>query len=112
SELSELSEKSELSELSELSEKSELSDNSDSSDNSDFSDNSDNSDNSDTPPSPAVIHLFSLDSLRPYTVGLDSVTIPIAGKGFLWISSSAFSNPDGLTIFMQALNQTRITAPT
>lgn len=106
--------------------KSESSDFVDKSDDLDNSDKSDNSDNaafanhtvltttagaSSLAP-PAVTHIFPLDSLRPYSVGLDSVTIPIAGKGFLWLPSSAFSTPDGLTLFTQALSRPCHTAPT
>ncbi len=74
---------------------------------SENTDNDDVPEQADNPALPAVTHIFPLDSLCPYTVGLESVTIPITGKGFIWLPKSAFPTYDGLTNFMQALSKAR-----
>lgn len=57
---------------------------------------------------PARTRTFPYASIRPWTVGLDSVTLPLApdcGGGFIWIPARAFDSPGDFTIFMKLLGQ-------
>lgn len=56
---------------------------------------------------------FPLSSVRPYTVGLSSVTLPLQdgreSLGFLILPLSAFPNPGAMQDFLQALSISSLT---
>lgn len=57
---------------------------------------------------PVAFREFTYTSLRPYTVGLDSITLPVdsaAGGGFLWIPRHAFSTPKDFESFVDHLGR-------